>query len=109
MIIEFQKLYDDVEVPVYATIGSAGCDLKIHNFKEVYTSTTTPDQNTTMKLSLKTIEVYLLPHSRLLVGCGFAIALIPGYIMDIRSRSGYTLKRGLVVANSPGTIDSKLN
>lgn len=108
MIIEFQKLYepyDDIEVPAYATVGSAGCDLKIHNFKEVFTSTTSPNQNASSKLPFDASEIYLLPHSRLLVGCGFAVALPPGYVMDVRSRGGYTLKRGLIVANSPGTVD----
>src|SRR4051812_35819479 len=106
MIIELEKLYDNVDIPAYATIGSAGCDLVAHHFKEVYTSTTAPNSGTPTKLSLEASEIYLLPHSRLLVGCGFAIALPEGYVMDIRSRSGYTLKKGLIVANNPGTIDA---
>lgn len=36
---------------------------------------------------------------------GMRIAIDPGYEIQVRSRSGLALK-GIVVANSPGTIDS---
>jgi dUTP pyrophosphatase len=41
---------------------------------------------------------------RIAVPTGFAVKLPPGYETQIRSRSGLSLK-GVVVANSPGTID----
>ncbi len=36
---------------------------------------------------------------------GFAIALPPGYELQIRPRSGLALKHGILLPNSPGTID----
>lgn len=40
-----------------------------------------------------------------LIPCGFRMALPVGYEAQIRSRSGLALKQGLMVLNSPGTID----
>jgi|WetSurMetagenome_2_1015567.scaffolds.fasta_scaffold04629_13 dUTP pyrophosphatase len=49
----------------------------------------------------------LIPSCRrLMIRTGWAIELPFGYECQVRSRSGMVLKHGLVVANSPGTIDS---
>lgn len=105
-MIKLKKLYLDVEIPVYATPGSVGFDLVVHNFKELYDS-----QRQGIFISEHESEKILLtPHSRLLIGCGFAIQLPQGsttfHQLEIRSRSGLALKRGLIVLNSPGTIDA---
>ena len=47
----------------------------------------------------------ILPGGRSLVPTGLAIALPPGYELQIRPRSGLALKQGILVPNSPGTID----
>jgi len=44
--------------------------------------------------------------ARAAVSTGFAIAVPDGYEAQVRPRSGLSLKRGLTVANAPGTIDS---
>ena len=131
MEIQFKKLYPDVQIPAYATIGSAGFDLVAHNFKEYYIAgnkTINPNMKSakaekiaeglwqlpdgrqikcsTYEWGEPASEVQMYPNSRLLVGCGFSVAIPEGYVMDIRTRSGGALKSGLVVLNSPGTIDS---
>lgn len=50
--------------------------------------------------------VTLLPGKRVVVPCGFAIALPEGYEAQVRSRSGLASKHGVSVLNSPGTIDA---
>ena len=50
--------------------------------------------------------VILLPNRRALIPTGFHIALPPGYEAQIRPRSGLAIKHGIIVVNSPGTIDS---
>jgi dUTP pyrophosphatase len=47
----------------------------------------------------------LLPGERKLIHTGLRIELPHGYECQIRSRSGLALKKGLIVLNSPGTID----
>jgi dUTP pyrophosphatase len=52
-----------------------------------------------------TEPVTIPPGRRALIPTGFAIALPPGYELQIRPRSGLALKHGIVLPNSPGTID----
>ena len=72
------------KVPTYSTELSAGMDLRAW-LKE---------------------PIELKPMDRALIPTGVYIELPPGYECQIRPRSGLTLKRGLTVLNSPGTIDA---
>lgn len=71
-------------LPAYATPGSAGMDLRA-DIKE--------------PLLLKSMQ-------RLAVPTGLYIELPEGYEAQIRSRSGLSLKHGVVAANGIGTVDS---
>ena len=52
-------------------------------------------------------ELIIEPKARLLIKTGIKKVGIPeGYEIQIRPRSGLSLKQGLTVINSPGTIDS---
>ena len=44
-------------------------------------------------------EISLLPT-------GFAVAVTPGYELQVRPRSGLAVKHGITIINSPGTIDA---
>lgn len=50
--------------------------------------------------------VTLLPGEYKLIRTGVKLAIPKGYEAQVRSRSGLALKHGVVVLNSPGTIDS---
>lgn len=41
-----------------------------------------------------------------MVPSGFAVAIAPGYEIQVRPRSGLAIKHGITVVNSPGTIDA---
>ncbi len=73
----------DLPLPAYATDGAAGMDL----------------------LAAIAEPLTLIPGARALVPTGIAIALPPGYELQVRPRSGLALRHGIVVPNSPGTID----
>ena len=72
------------QLPTYATVGSAGMDLKA---------------NTSEPIALKPMERYLFPT-------GIYIQLPEGYEAQIRPRSGLAAKYGITVTNCVGTIDS---
>ncbi len=46
------------------------------------------------------------PFERTVVGTGLYMAIPEGYELQVRSRSGLSLKYGIVCINSPGTIDA---
>ncbi|HBN23051.1 MAG TPA: dUTP diphosphatase [Holosporales bacterium] len=74
----------DMDLPFYATPGSAGMDL----------------------MAAITEPVALKPRERTLIPCGISLAIPQGYEAQIRPRSGLAFKQGLTVLNTPGTIDS---
>ncbi len=53
-----------------------------------------------------TTPATILPREILLVPTGFAVALAPGYELQVRPRSGLAIKHGVTVVNAPGTIDA---
>jgi len=50
-------------------------------------------------------EVQLSPFGRALVPTGIRIGIPEGYEIQIRSKSGLAINKGLMVLNSPGTVD----
>ena len=72
------------ELPAYATVSSAGLDLKA-----------VLDQAITLR-----------PLERKIIGTGLKIALPEGYEAQVRPRSGLAAKHGITVLNAPGTIDA---
>ena len=71
-----------LELPTYATAGSAGADL------------------------CSAEEIHLAPGQRALISTGLALAIPLGFEGQIRPRSGLAVKQGLTVLNAPGTLDS---
>lgn len=76
-----KKLSDEAKLPVYATDGASGMDL----------------------FSLE--EVTLQPKAIAVVGTGVAFDIPSNHEVQIRSRSGLAAKSGVIVLNSPGTVD----
>lgn len=50
--------------------------------------------------------VVLEPFDRVAIPTGLFMAIPVGYELQVRSRSGLSVKHGIVVVNSPGTIDA---
>ena len=76
--------FKGLDLPAYATDGAAGMDVQ----------------------AAVEDEVILAPGQRLAVPTGLAMAIPPGFEVQVRPRSGLALRHGITVANAPGTIDS---
>ena len=74
----------DLPLPVYATPGSAGLDLR----------------------AAVTEDVSIPSGGWALIPTGIALALPPEMEGQVRPRSGLALRHGITVLNAPGTIDS---
>ena len=104
------KLKEGVNLPQYATPGSSGVDVVAVDILKAYKGDTEvePDKLQKMKEGFKRSGyIKIRAFERVLFDTGIQLADCPqGLELQVRSRSGLTLKKGLVVGNQPGTIDS---
>ena len=73
---------EDVQIPQYAREGDAGMDIRAAE------------------------TVVIAPKKTVLIPTGLKVAIPDGYEIQVRPRSGLSLKTPLRVAKSPGTIDA---
>lgn len=73
---------ENVQLPTYSNIGDAGMDIRAAE------------------------NVEIMPGETKIIPTGLKVAIPAGYEIQIRPRSGLSLKTPLRIANSPGTIDS---
>jgi len=74
---------EGLPLPAYASAGAAGMDL----------------------LAAIADPVIIAPGGRALIPTGLTVALPAGHELQVRPRSGLALRHGIVLPNSPGTID----
>lgn len=75
---------EGLDLPSYATAGSAGLDLRA---------------------AVEGLQ-WLAPGARAVIPTGLKLAIPEGWEGQVRARSGLALKQGLALVNAPGTIDS---
>ncbi|MBR9975200.1 MAG: dUTP diphosphatase [Bacteroidetes bacterium] len=83
-VTRLQPGFEDIPLPEYATPLSAGVDLRA--------------------AIEETLELH--PGDIVAVPTNLAIELPPDFEAQVRPRSGLALKHGLILPNSPGTIDA---
>lgn len=81
-----KKLYEDAQLPKYASEGDAGADL----FARI-------EDNGIIILD---------PREFVAVPTGISLAIPRGFVGLVHPRSGMAFKLGVTVTNAPGTIDS---
>lgn len=75
---------EEISVPHYASEGASGADVRAHLVD----------------------EIVLAPGESVLIPTGLKLAIPEGYEIQIRPRSGLSLKYQVSILNTPGTIDS---
>ena len=76
----------ELPLPSYETLWAAGADIR---------ACLGPGE-----------EMVIKPGERVLIPTGLAMEIPQGYEIQVRPRYGLSLKTGLLIVNSPGTIDS---
>lgn len=76
----------ELKLPSYETVDAAGADVRASLGKGE--------------------EMRISPGQRVLVPTGLAMEIPRGFEIQVRPRSGLSLKTGLLVVNAPGTIDA---
>lgn len=83
--LKVELLSEDSKFPVYAYESDSGFDL------------------------FSTEEVILQPFGRALIPTGIKLSIPEEFEIQVRSKSGLAINQGLMVLNSPGTVDSGYN
>lgn len=78
----FTKLRDESVTPIYNYPSDSGFDLH------------------------STEDLTIPPFGRILIPTGLSFDIKDGYEIQVRSKSGLAIKQGLMVLNSPGTVDN---
>lgn len=81
--VKIQKIHENAIIPTYAHSTDAGADIYAIE------------------------DITLKPHETVIVPTGLKVAIPSGYEIQIRPRSGLSLKTNLRIANAPGTIDAE--
>ena len=84
MLVKIVKADQRVILPQYESENASGMDLR----------------------SFLDKDVTIPPRGRVKIPTGLRIEIPEGYEGQVRPRSGFALKTGVTVLNSPGTIDS---
>jgi len=79
--VGYEMLVEDMKSPSYAYETDSGFDL------------------------FSTIDTILEPLERVLIPTGLKIDIPENYEVQVRTKSGLAFNRGLMVLNSPGTVD----
>lgn len=79
-----KKLFPEVKLPLYKTLGSSGMDL----------------------MAFVDTPILISPKTSALIPTGLSMAFPQEYEVQIRPRSGLAAKNNISVLNTPGTIDS---
>ena len=75
---------DDIPLPAYQSDGASGLDVR----------------------AAVREPIRIEPGERQLIPTGLRMAIPAGYEIQVRPRSGLALKHGVIVVNSPGTVDA---
>ena len=79
--LTYEKIHPDAVEPKYNYVSDSGFDLH------------------------STLSLNVPPLGRMIVPTGIKLSIPVGYEIQVRSKSGSALKQGLMVLNSPGTVD----
>ena len=82
MTLRFKRIHPDAVLPAYAHPSDAGMDVR------------------------SVADLVIPQGGRALVPTGLVAIIPPMYEIQVRPRSGLSLKHGVTVLNTPGTIDA---
>ena len=98
----------DNNLPQYASPWDSGCDIRV-DFSRIETIDDIkhfPITNNDYKYTKDTKTLILPSLCRCICPTGIFVSIPHGYEIQVRSRSGLSINLGVIILNSPGTIDS---
>ena len=89
--VKVKKLFKDAQLPVRATDGSAGVDLKAYLYDE--------------EVNEKVTKIVIQPNQKAKIHTGLAFQLPYNTAMLLLPRSSMGIKKGLILQNTVGLLD----
>lgn len=87
-LLKLEHFDESFSLPSYETIGAAGADIRA-----------------SLLIDDREEGIIIKPGQRVLIPTGLSMEIPTGFEIQVRPRSGLSFKTGLMVVNSPGTID----
>lgn len=91
-VVKVKKLFKDAKYPELATKGSAGADLRAYLYDE--------------ETNEETTKIILQPNQKAKIHTGLAFQLPKNTAMLLLPRSSMGIKKGLILQNTVGLLDS---
>lgn len=104
-VLKIYKTFPSIELPKLATEQSACFDLSFQNAGKFEYSGYNR-MNKAYTRPFKDGNLYVNAGDRVMVPTGLIFDIPKGYSVRLHSRSGLSLKQGLILANGEGVIDS---
>ena len=105
MQLKFKKLHETAIIPNFATEGSACFDFYscLYPFKsiKVYNYRNEPEE-----IKVQYDFIIVEPEDRILIPTGVCADIPENHCIKVYSRSGISLKSGLILTNGVGVVDS---
>lgn len=106
LFLKVKKLFSDAKIPERANPTDSGADVFVYRFEKFFTMSSVINKDRFAPKDVSNLEtIELCTNDRVLINTGLAVTVGSGYEIQVRPRSGNALKKGLIVVNSPGTID----
>ena len=103
VVVKVEKLYEDVILPAYSHFDDSGMDVRAYFSDEWVLQQRGVHADSYLDHFRST---RIREGQRVIIPTGLKVAIPNGYEIQIRPRSGMTIKTGLTVINTPGTIDA---
>ena len=103
--LKLYREYEAVEIPKFATEGSACFDIKYFPHGKQFIKGF-DRRNAPIEREISMGNILITSGDRLLIPTGLWLDIPEGFSVRIHPRSGLSLKSGLVLANAEGVIDS---
>lgn len=104
--LNFYKTHSEAHTPVFATKQSACFDVCLSIAGKINYTGFSRQNGPVTRYFNQTKGFVIMPGDRMMVPTGLILDIPNGYSVRVHARSGLSLKKGLVLVNAEGIIDS---
>lgn len=104
--LKVYKIHPEVTLPAFSTEQAACFDIAYQNAGKTHFKGHTKENSEFNRVMGKMGKAIIMPGERIQIPTGIILDIPVGYSVRVHARSGLSYRKGLVLANSEGVIDS---